>query len=123
MENFLSNLFRKRNFSDEPIITEEKKELKEDVNNYDSDKQDLNLKNKKEEKIDKKNQRIFKLNDTEYLFDDIPPEGKHLIMLLRKADNQIKIYEDNLKLISISKNKMVEDLKKILDKIEPFQNK
>ena len=122
MENFLNNLFRKRNFADESIIVGGKKETKKNLNNDDKDKKDLNLKNKKEEKINKINQRILKFNDTEYLFDDIPSEGKHLIMGLRTADTQIKIYEDNLKLISLSKSKMVEDLKKILDKKEPFRN-
>ena len=43
-------------------------------------------------------------------------------MGLRTADAQKKMYEDTLKLIALGKNKMVQDLKMILDKIEPIQN-
>ena len=43
-------------------------------------------------------------------------------MGLRTADAQTKMYEDTLKLIALGKNKMVQDLKMILDKIEPIQN-
>ena len=43
-------------------------------------------------------------------------------MGLRTADAQTKMYEDTLKLIAVGKNKMVEDLKKILDNVEPIKN-
>ena len=43
-------------------------------------------------------------------------------MGLRTADAQTKMYEDTLKLISISKRKMIDDLKKILENVDPIQN-
>ena len=69
-----------------------------------------------------KNQKKLKFDDSEYFVDSLPDEAKQLITGLRTADSQTKMYEDTLKLIAISKRKMVEDLKKILDNIEPIQN-
>ncbi len=69
-----------------------------------------------------KNQQKIKFDDAEYLIDSLPDEAKQLITGLRTADAQTKMHEDTLKLISISKRKMVEDLKNILDNIEPVQN-
>ena len=74
------------------------------------------------EQIDKKNQQKLKFDNSEYLLDDLPKEAKQLVMGLRTADAQTKMYEDTLKLIALGKNKMVQDLKMILDKIEPIQN-
>ena len=68
------------------------------------------------------NQKKLKFDDSEYLVDSLPDEAKQLITGLRTADAQTKMYEDTLKLIAISKRKMVEDLKKILDDIEPIKN-
>ena len=72
--------------------------------------------------IPETNQKKLKFNDSEYLVDTLPDEAKQLITGLRTADSQTKMYEDTLKLIAISKRKMVEDLKKILDNIEPIKN-
>ena len=68
------------------------------------------------------NQKKLKFDDSEQLVDSLPDEAKQLITGLRTADAQTKMYEDTLKLIAISKRKMVEDLKKILDNIEPIKN-
>jgi len=68
------------------------------------------------------NQKKLKFNDSEYFVDSLPDEAKQLITGLRTADTQIRMHEDTLKLISISKRKMIDDLKKILDDIEPIQN-
>ena len=68
------------------------------------------------------NQKKLKFDDSEYLVDNLPDEAKQLINGLRTADAQIRMYEDTLKLISISKRKMIDDLKKFLDDIEPIQN-
>ena len=75
-----------------------------------------------EEKIDDKSKQKLKFDNSEYLLDDLPKEAKQLVMGLRTADAQTKMYEDTLKLIALGKNKMVQDLKMILDKIEPIQN-
>ena len=68
------------------------------------------------------NQKKLKFDDSEYLVDSLPDEAKQLITGLRTADAQTKMYEDTLKLIAVGKNKMAEDLKMILDKIEPIKN-
>jgi len=75
-----------------------------------------------EEQIDTKNQQKLKFDNSEYLIDDLPKEAKQLVMGLRTADAQTKMYEDTLKLIAVGKNKMITDLKMILDKIEPIDN-
>ena len=68
------------------------------------------------------NQKKLKFDNLEYAVDSLPDEAKQLITGLRTADAQTKMYEDTLKLIAVSKRKMVEDLKKILDNIEPIKN-
>ena len=68
------------------------------------------------------NQKKLKFDDKEYLVETLPDEAKQLITGLRTADAQTRMYEDTLKLISIGKRKMVEELKIILEKIEPLKN-
>ena len=75
-----------------------------------------------EEKIEKKSKQKLKFDESEYFLDDLPKEAKQLVIGLRTADAQTKMYEDTLKLIALGKNKMVEDLKIILDKIDPIDN-
>ena len=75
-----------------------------------------------EEKIEKKSKQKLKFDDSEYFLDDLPKEAKQLVIGLKTADAQTKMYEDTLKLIALGKNKMVEDLKIILDKIDPIDN-
>ena len=74
------------------------------------------------ETTDGEKKQKLKFDDSEYFLDDLPKEGKQLLMGLRTADAQTKMYQDTLKLIALGKNKMVQDLKVILDKIEPIQN-
>ena len=75
-----------------------------------------------EEKTDTSKKQKLKFDDSEYFLDDLPKEARQLVVGLRTADAQTKMYEDTLKLIALGKNKMVEDLKIILDKIEPIKN-
>ena len=75
-----------------------------------------------EEQIDEKSKQKLKFDNSEYLLDDLPKEAKQLVMGLRTADAQTKMYEDTIKLIAVGKNKMVADLKMILDKVEPINN-
>ena len=56
----------------------------------------------------------------QYSLDTLPKEGKDLIGGLKAAEAQLRMHEDTLKLISISKAKMIGDLKKILENIEPL---
>ena len=51
----------------------------------------------------------------------MPEEGKGLVNGLRTADLKISMYEDTLKMINIGKMKMLEDLKKIVENIEPLK--
>ena len=75
-----------------------------------------------EEKNLDKNKQKLKFDNSEYFLEDLPKEAKQLVMGLRTADAQTKMYEDTLKLIALGKNKMVEELKVILDKIQPIEN-
>ena len=75
-----------------------------------------------EEKIDGNNKQKLKFDNSEYFLDDLPKEAKQLVMGLRTADAQTKMYEDTLKLIAVGKNKLIEDLKIILDKVQPIEN-
>ncbi len=69
----------------------------------------------------KKNRPILNIDNSEYYIDSLPEEGKGLVNGLRTADMQIKMYEDTLKMINIGKVKMLEDLKKIVENIEPLK--
>ena len=73
-----------------------------------------------EKNDEKQSKNILKIDNFEYLIDSLPDEGKQILNGLRTADAQTKIYEDTLKLINVGKTKLIEDLKKILDKIEPI---
>ena len=75
-----------------------------------------------EEKNLDKNKQKLKFDNSEYFLDDLPEEAKQLVMGLRTADAQTKMYEDTLKLIAVGKNKMIQDLKIILDKLQPIEN-
>ena len=68
------------------------------------------------------NKQKLKFDDSEYFLDDLPKEAQQLVIGLRTADAQTKMYEDTLKLIAVGKSKLVEDLKIILDKIEPIKD-
>ena len=72
--------------------------------------------------MDSNNDRpILNIDNSEYYIDSLPEEGKGLVNGLRTADLQIKMYEDTLKMINIGKMKMLEDLKKIVENIEPLK--
>ena len=68
-----------------------------------------------------KNRPILNIDNSEYYIDSLPEEGKGLVNGLRTADLQIKMYEDKLKMINIGKMKMLDDLKKIVENIEPLK--
>ena len=73
--------------------------------------------------IDPKNNRNkIKIDNSEYYIDELPNEARELVTGIRVADTQLKMHEDTLKLISIGKGKMIEDLKKILENFKPIEN-
>ena len=63
------------------------------------------------ENVNEQNQRKLKFDDSEYLFDALPDEAKQLITGLRAADTQTKMYEDTLKLLSIGRNSLADQLR------------
>ena len=65
-------------------------------------------------------EKKLKIDDKEYLIESLPDEAKQLIAGLRTSDLQTNMFQDTLKLIAISKTKMLEDLKIILKDIEPI---
>ena len=65
------------------------------------------------------NRPKINIDDKEYFFDSLPEEGKGLVNGLKTADKQIRLYNDTLKLINISKQKMIEDLRKIIENVQP----
>ena len=68
-----------------------------------------------------KNRSILNLDNAEYYIDSLPEEAKGLVNGLRTAEAQLKMYEDTLKMINVGRIKMLEDLKKIVENIEPLQ--
>ena len=68
-----------------------------------------------------KNRPILNIDNFQYYIDSLPEEGKGLVNGLRTADLQIKMYEDTLKMINIGRMKMLEDLRKIVENIEPLK--
>ena len=64
--------------------------------------------------------RKLKFEGSEYFIDSLPDEVKQLITGINAADLQTKMYKDTLKLISVGKSKLVEELRKKLRKIDPI---
>tara|TARA_B100001093_G_scaffold381432_1_gene366966 strand:+ start:231 stop:455 length:225 start_codon:yes stop_codon:yes gene_type:complete len=67
----------------------------------------------------KANRPKINIDNREYYIDSLSDEGKGLVNGLKTADNQLMLYNDTLKLINISKQKMIEDLRKIIENVEP----
>ena len=68
------------------------------------------------------NSPLLTFEGKKYEVNNLSNDTKELIKGLQIAETQLKMYEDTLKLIAVGKNKMVEDLKKILDNVEPIKN-
>ena len=66
--------------------------------------------------------RKLKFEGSEYYIDSLPDEVKQLISGINAADLQTKMYKDTLKLISVGKSKLVEQLKENLDNIDPIES-
>jgi len=64
----------------------------------------------------------LKIDDKEYLIESLPDEAKQLISGLRTCEIQTNMFQDTLRLIAISKTKMVGDLKLILKDIKPISS-
>lgn len=64
------------------------------------------------------NKQKLNFENSQYLIESLPDEAKRLVNALRTADVQSKMYKDTLDLISISKTKMIDELRMILKEVE-----
>ena len=61
---------------------------------------------------------VLTFDGKKYIMDDLSDEIKEVIKSLQIADAQLKMHEDTLKLLSIGKNSLVNDLRKKLEDIK-----
>ena len=66
--------------------------------------------------------RKLKFEGSEYYLDSLPDQVKQVLSGINTADIQTKMYQDTLKLIAIGKAKLVQELKKGLEDIDPIVN-
>ena len=59
---------------------------------------------------------VLTFDGKKYFIDELSDEAKEIIRRLQIADAQIKMHEDTLKLISLGKNVLANDLRKYLEK-------
>ena len=64
----------------------------------------------------------LKIDEKEYLIETLPEKTKQILAGLRTADIQTNMYRDTLRLIEISRKKMIEDLKVDLKDVEPISD-
>ena len=64
--------------------------------------------------------RKLKFEGSEYFLDSLPEPIKQLVAGINAADLQTKMYQDTLKLIAVGKSKLLEELKKGLEDIDPI---
>ena len=67
----------------------------------------------KEDLNDKK--AVLTFDGKKYIMEDLSEEIKEIIKSLQIADAQLKMHEDTLKLLSIGKNSLINDLRKKLE--------
>ena len=68
-----------------------------------------------EKELNKK-KGVLTFDGKKYFIDELSDEAKEIIRRLQIADAQIKMHEDTLKLISLGKNVLANDLRKNLEK-------
>ena len=61
---------------------------------------------------------VLTFDGKKYIMEDLSDEIKVVIKSLQIADAQLKMHEDTLKLLSIGKNSLVNDLRKKLEDIK-----
>tara|TARA_B100000212_G_scaffold59924_1_gene40411 strand:+ start:192 stop:407 length:216 start_codon:yes stop_codon:yes gene_type:complete len=67
-------------------------------------------------KVDLNNKKaILTFDGKTYIMDNLSDEIKEIIKCLQIADAQLKMHEDTLKLLSIGKNSLVNNLRKKLE--------
>ena len=61
-----------------------------------------------------KNDPVLTFEDKKYVINDLPDETKEIIRGLQIADTQLKMHQDTLKLLSISRNSLANQLREKL---------
>ena len=60
---------------------------------------------------------VLTFDGKKYIMEDLSEEIREIIKSLQIADAQLKMHEDTLKLLSIGKNSLINDLRKKLEEI------
>ena len=60
---------------------------------------------------------VLTFDGKKYIMEDLSDEIKEIIKSLQIADAQLKMHEDTLKLLSVGKNSLVNDLREKLEDI------
>ena len=76
----------------------------------------IEFKNFMPEQESNKKKGVLTFDGKKYFIDELSDEAKEIIRRLQIADAQIKMHEDTLKLISLGKNVLANDLRKNLEK-------
>ena len=63
------------------------------------------------------NKAVLSFEGSKYIMEDLSDEIKEIIKSLQIADAQLKMHEDTLKLLSLGKNSLINDLRKKLENI------
>ena len=58
---------------------------------------------------------VLTFDGKKYIMEDLSEEIKEIIKSLQIADAQLKMHEDTLKLLSLGKNSLINDLRKKLE--------
>ena len=69
-------------------------------------------------KMSEKNDPILTFEGKKYEINNLPDETKEIIKGLQIADAQLKMHQDTLKLLSISRNTLANQLKEKLKNVE-----
>ena len=68
--------------------------------------------------MSEKNEPILTFEGKKYEINNLPDETKEIIKGLQIADAQLKMHQDTLKLLSISRNTLANQLKEKLKNVE-----
>ncbi len=71
-----------------------------------------------EESKNEKNDPILTFDGKKYVINDLSNETKEIIRGLQIADTQLKMYQDTLKLLSISRNSLGNQLREKLKDLD-----
>ena len=70
------------------------------------------------EKINDSTNPILTFEGKKYLINELSDEIKEFIKVLQTAETQLKLHQDTLKLLSISRNSLINQLREKLNELE-----